>query len=109
MFDVINTELKKIIFSRNKKNPTISERDKAALNEFIDSKLFKLLDSGMSSESAIVLLESAINFRIFQLSEIKSNYKSYSKKDTYTSFIDNLIQIHNTVINDIKTTKTIQE
>lgn len=103
MFEAINTELKKIIFSRNKKNPTISERDKAALNDFINNKMFSLLNSGMSSESATILLESAISFRIFQLSEIKNNYKSYSKKDTYTSFIDNLINIHNSVIHNIKT------
>ena len=101
MLDAITNELKKIIFSRNKKNPTITDRDKNTLNKLINSKISQLVNDGTSNESASFLLKSALNLRISQLFEIKKDYKSYSRKDTYTSFLDNLITVHQSEIDNL--------
>jgi hypothetical protein len=101
MKTILISQLKKINFKRNKKDPTIVDNDISNLNNIANSQLQELISSGESETTSMLEVKSALTERAIELSQMKDKYTSYSAKDTYSAFLDNLITIHLNVSNNL--------
>jgi len=101
MISITSSHLKKISFKRNKKDPTIEEADISRLKLAVSSEIDSLVLSGLSKMTSVLEAKTALVSRATEISQMKDSYKSYSKKDNYVQFLDNLIQLHLSVSEEI--------
>ena len=101
MENSIVNQLKKINFKRDKKNPIILERDLSNLQTFAKNQLKDMLTNGSSFTTSMLKVKSALIERSIEISQMKDKYVSYSVKDNYTTYLQNIITAHLDVSVDI--------